>query len=86
MKPPVAKYRYTLTIRANSHDEILDELLLAVNGGYLLDSEYYSRDEFDVTDGRTKSVLEHRNPEMTSEKYLDDLNDWRNERKKGEAE
>lgn len=62
--PPVAKYRYTLVIDGNSHEEIEEELLFATRGGYLLDSQYYARDEFTVYGGRKTSTLEHRNPEI----------------------
>lgn len=79
--PPVAKYRYTLVIDGNSHEEIEHELLVATRGGYLLDSQYYARDEFTVYGGRKTSTLEHRNPEMTPERYPAELEAWSTRRK-----
>ena len=43
-EPPVTKYELTVKIRGNTHDEIEDELLTLVHGGYLLDSDYGKRD------------------------------------------
>lgn len=74
--PPKTKYRYTLQIDGNSHDEIERELLVATRGGYLLDSDAYTRDSFDVTGGRTHSTLEHRNPDQTPERYDAALAEW----------
>lgn len=76
MEPPITKYKYTLTIRGNSHKEILNELQLQLNGGYMLDSMYEERDEFNVTSGVSTAILEHTNPNMTKEKYLQDLTAW----------
>lgn len=75
-EPPVAKYRYTLVVKGNSHEEIERELLVATQGGYLLDSDYHQRDEFRCTDGRTSSALEHTNPDMTPERYAEELDAW----------
>jgi hypothetical protein len=75
-EPPVAKYRYTLIVTGNSHDEIERELLVLTRGGYLLSSDYYKRDSFEVYGGREHSVLEHRNPEMTPERYERELHEW----------
>lgn len=75
-EPPVAKYRLTLTVTGNSHDEIEGELLGMTRGGYLLDSDYYKRDEFRVVGGRRTSILEHTNPEMTVERYAAELCAW----------
>lgn len=80
-KPPKCKYKYTLVIRGNSHEEIQHELLLQLNGGYLLDSDYETRDEFDVYGGRDHSTLEHVNPEMTPERYGVEFEEWRAARK-----
>jgi len=80
-RPPVAKYRLTVTIRGNSHDEIESALLTLTRGGYLLDSDYYKRDQFDATDGRTSARLEHTNPDMTPERYERELDEWWGERK-----
>lgn len=79
--PPVAKYRYTLVIDGNSHEEIEHELLVATRGGYLLDSGHHGRDEFRVVGGRKESVLEHTNPSMTDEKYHAELRAWADARK-----
>jgi hypothetical protein len=75
-KPPVAKYRLTLTITGNSHDEIEHELLVMTRGGYLHDSDGYERDEFHVIGGRRTAVLEHTNPDMTPERYDAELDAW----------
>lgn len=74
--PPVAKYRYTVEIRANSHDEIERELLLLVNGGHLMHSDYHKRDEFESWGGRKHVKLEHTNPEQTPEAYDAELQAW----------
>lgn len=68
-EPPVPKYRLTLTITGNSHEEIERELLVQTRGGYLLDSDYYRRDSWHVIGGRETSVMEHTNPDMTPERY-----------------
>lgn len=80
-EPPVAKYRLTLTIDGNSHDEIQDELLSMMRGGYLLDSDYERRDAFHVIGARRTSVLECRNPDMTPERYEAELDAWWDARK-----
>lgn len=76
MKPPVAKYKLTVEIRANTHIEIVDEIMYLLNGGYLMDSDYYKRDQFHVFGGRITSRLEHTNPEMTPERFDKDLDAW----------
>lgn len=86
LEPPIAKYRYTLVVAGNSHDEIVDEILMQTRGGYLLDSDHYKRDEFKVYGGNKTTTLEHANPEMTTERYKADLDTWwqnRKEQKKG---
>jgi hypothetical protein len=75
-EPPVAKYRYTLVVTGNSHDEIEAEILTQTRGGYLLDSDYGTRDEFRVWGGRRTSRLEHTNPDMTPERYEAELDTW----------
>lgn len=80
-EPPTAKYKLTLTITGNSHDEIERELLAMTRGTYLLDSGYLERDEFHVTGGRSTRVLEHTNPEMTPERYEQELDAWWQARK-----
>lgn len=74
--PPVTKYKYTLTVYGNSHEEVEDEVLLMTRGGYLLDSKYGERDEFRVTGGRSTRILEHTNPEQTPEEYMRELKAW----------
>lgn len=78
---PVPKYKLTLTITGNSHDEIERELLLQTRGGYLLDSDYYKRDEWTVYGGTHTSRMEHTNPEQTPENYHAELDAWFQERK-----
>jgi len=68
-QPPVTKYELTVKIRGNTHDEIEDELLTLVHGGYLLDSDYGKRDAWNATGGRCTSVMVHTNPEQTPEAY-----------------
>lgn len=80
-EPPVAKYRLTVEITGNSHDEIETELRYLVNGGYLLDTDYHKRDETYVVGGRKTVRLEHANPEMTPERYDAELSEWFDARK-----
>ena len=79
--PPVAKYRLTVEITGNSHDEIERELGYLTRGGYLRDSDYGTRDEFTVCGGAVTAKLEHRNPEMTPERYSEELDAWWQRRK-----
>ena len=79
--PPTTKYRYTLVIDANSHDEVVREIESMTLGGYLLDSDYLTRDEFQVTGGRRTAKLEHINPEQTPENYAHELDTWWKARK-----
>ena len=81
LKPPVAKYKLTLTITGNSHTEILAEIVRQTRGGMLLDSNYERRDEWQVVGGRTTSVMRHTNPDMTPERYDRELAEWFNSRK-----
>lgn len=74
--PPVTKYRLTLTIDGNSHDEIERELLSMTRGGYLLDTDGYKRDMFKVVGGRRTAVLAHTNPDMTPDRYAAELDAW----------
>ena len=82
MKPPTARYKLTLTITGNTLDEIEGVLLSQTNGGFLLNSDYYRRDEWDVTDGRYTSRMEHVNPEQTPENYARELGEWMKQRRK----
>lgn len=79
--PPAAKYRLTVEISANSHDEIERELDYYVRGGYLLDSDYHKRDTFAVVGGKGIRRLECANPDMTPERYEAELSAWWEHRK-----
>jgi putative lipoic acid-binding regulatory protein len=85
-QPPVTKYELTVKIRGNTHDEIEDELLTLVRGGYLLDSDYGKRDAWNSTSGRCASVMVHTNPEQTPEAYAAELDAWWNERRAARRE
>ena len=85
-EPPVAKYKLTLTIEGNSHEEIMCELLVQTRGGYLMNSEYETRDEWHVFGGRYESVMQHTNPDQTPEKYRAELDAWWQERKAARAD
>lgn len=78
---PTPKYRYTLVITGNTHDEITKELGYQLRGGYLLDSDHETRDEFTVFGGRKTSTLECTNPDQTPEQYERELDDWWQARK-----
>ena len=84
-KPPVAKYKLTLTIEGNNHEEIMRELLVQTRGGYLLNSEYETRDEWHVFGGRYESVMQHTNPDQTPELYEAELSAWFAERRASRA-
>ena len=75
-QPPTPRYRYTLIVEGNTHDEIEHELLVCTRGGYLLDSDYYQRDEWHVVGGHTDSRMEHVAPDMTPERYGAELEAW----------
>lgn len=75
--PPVPKYQLDVTIRGNTHDEIIDELVTLTRGGYLLDSDYLTRDEFHSIGGRVTARLTHTNPEQTPEAYTEALRAWK---------
>lgn len=81
LKPPETKYRLTVEVRGNTHQEVIDEIAYLLNGGYLMDSDYYKRDEFDVMGGRATRCLEHTNPEMTAERYNKELTEWADNRR-----
>lgn len=83
--PPVAKYKLTLTIEGNSHEEIMRELLVQTRGGYLMNSEYETRDEWHVLGGRYESVMQHTNPDQTPELYEAELSAWFAERRASRA-
>lgn len=80
-RPPMPKYRLTLVIEGNSHDEIESELLTMTRGGYLLDTDHYQRDETHVVGSRKTTTLVHQNPEMTPERYEAELAAWFRARK-----
>lgn len=85
-EPPVAKYKYTLTITGNSHAEIQHELLVHARGGYLIATDYETRDECRCFGGTYDSRLEHTNPDQTPEKYRAELDAWWQERKAARAD
>ena len=82
MNPPTARYKLTLTITGNTLDEIEGELLVQANGGFMLSSEGYRRDEWEVVSGRYTSRMEHVNPEQTPENYARELGEWMKQRRK----
>lgn len=79
--PPVAKFKFTLTITGNTLTEIEDELVAQTRGGFLLDSDCYLRHEWEVVGGRRTSCMEHTNPDMTPERYDAELRAWFDARK-----
>ena len=74
--PPQTKYRYTVVIDANSHEEIERELHVLANGGHIVDSHSYQRDDFHCISGRADRHLQQVDPEMTAEQYKRDLDEW----------
>lgn len=86
MRPPATKYRLTVEISGNSHDEIEQELGYLARGGYLLNSDHHERDEFHVVGGRLTATLRHTNPEQTPEGYKRELDEWFTARKAVRAE
>lgn len=80
-QPPIARYRLTVTITGNTLNEIEDELVTQTRGGFLIDSGYGKRHEWNATDGRCTRVMEHRNPDMTPERYMAELHAWVDERR-----
>lgn len=82
--PPVARYRLTLTIDGNSFDEIDDVLRVLANGSTHEDSLFTGqvRHEWDIYGPRVKRHMEHRNPDMTPEKYDDELIAWAESKRK----
>lgn len=85
-EPPVSKYKLTLTIKGNTLKEVERELFLQTRGEFLLDSDYYKRDEWHSIGGRVTSVMEHTNPNMTPERYEEELDAWWKARKKARNE
>ena len=82
--PPVARYRLTLTIDGNSFDEIDDVLRVLANGSTHEDSLFTGqvRHEWDIYSPRVRRHMEHRNPDMTPEKYDDELIAWAESKRK----
>jgi len=74
-EPPVARYHLTLTITGNTLDEIEREVQ-GMPSRFVLDSDYLRRDSWDITSGTATRVMEHRNPEMTPERYDAELRAW----------
>ena len=85
-EPPTARYRLTLTITGNTHEEIEHELQVQSRGSYLNDSEGYQRDEWTVYGGTYTSRMEHLNPGMTPERYAAELDEWWAARKQARKE
>jgi len=85
-EPPVAKYRLTVEVTGNSHEEIESELHFLANGGYLLSSDYHKRDAFRSIGGRITQTLEHVNPDMTPERYDAELEEWFTKRREAPGE
>lgn len=80
-EPPATKFRFTVVIDANSHEEIERELNQLANGGYLRDSQGYSRDSFHCVGGRAGRRLEHVSPDTTPATFERDLAEWWEARK-----
>ena len=83
-EPPVARYRLTLTIDGNSFDEIDNELYLLAGGSTCRDSLFLGleRHEWEIYEPRVKKRMEHRNPDMTPEKYDTELKAWAESKRK----
>ena len=81
VEPPRAKYRLTVTITGNTLEEVEEELGYQARGGFLLDSDYYKRDEWTVYGGTSTRVMECVNPDMTPERYQAELDEWWESRK-----
>ena len=79
--PPVARYRYTLTITGNTLEEVENVLLAQARWGFLRDSDGYRRDQWEAWAGESTRTMEHLNPEMTPERYRDELLAWANARR-----
>ena len=80
-EPPIAKYRYTLTITGNTLEEVERELVDQVNGGFLMNSHYYQRVVWHVVGVLITSRMEHLNPTQTPENYARELGEWWEARK-----
>ena len=80
-EPPVPRYRFTLTVTGNTLDEIESELVSQTRGGFLLDSDYYKRDKWEVWGGVSTRRMEHLNPTMTPDRWAQELDTWFQRRK-----
>lgn len=85
-EPPVPKYKLTLVITGNTHEEVEEELYQYANSCFLLDTHGYRRDEFEVLGGTRHAKLEHLNPSQTPEGYMSDLSAWFRNRKFSEVD
>lgn len=74
--PPVTKYEATITLHANSHEELAELVHSLDVNWYHHHTKYAERDEIDSTDGRTSVRLRHTNPDQTAECYLEELHAW----------
>ncbi|WP_286697486.1 hypothetical protein [Dermacoccus sp. UBA1591] len=83
-RPPIPRYRLTLTIDGNTFDEIDDELRSLANASTYMDSLFTGqvRHEWAIYSPRVKRHMEHRNPDMTPEKYDYELKAWADRRRK----
>lgn len=79
--PPKARYRLTLEVDGNTHDELLEELHYLLHGGYVIHTNGYERDEADWYGGRLHARLEQMNPDQTPERYEQELHDWSERRR-----
>ncbi|MDO5535223.1 MAG: hypothetical protein Q4F65_11295 [Propionibacteriaceae bacterium] len=84
-QPPTPRYKLTLTIIGNTLDEVERELTVQTRGGFLIDSDYYARDEWHSISGRVTSRMEHTNPTMTPEQYDADMRAWFERRRQQKA-
>jgi hypothetical protein len=81
-RPPVAKYRLDIEVTGNTLEEVFHELHVAVN-----DAEFESlrTDTIDRISGRHTLTLAKPNPEMTPDRYADELETWVDRRRQKSA-
>jgi hypothetical protein len=80
LRPPKAKFKLTLTIEGNTHDEVQRELESMVRG-YPMDIQFGERDSFHIIGGRSIRELACQNPDMTPERYRAEQDEWWQARK-----
>lgn len=79
LKPPVARYRLEVVITGNTIEELADELHVQANN-----FDYESmrgRTTRKIYGGRHHLIVEERNPEMTPDRYDEDLTAWAESRR-----